>query len=245
MKRLLYVILVKGNQAPFNNLKIRKALAMAVDREALRYGNPAFGVVPPSIHGAKLNFRSVMSDRAYFSEDAALAKKLLAEGLHEEGLSKLPDFSIIMNEGDNHEIIAESIINDWYEKLGVEVSSELQSWPELLDNRKIQNYAMARAGWAADFNDPASMLELFSSQSASNDTGWSDTVYDGYMKQARLTTDTGIRMQIYAKAEKLLIDQMVIIPLFYCVSDVLHNPKIKNVYVEYDGSIAFTRGSWL
>ncbi|AIQ58579.1 hypothetical protein PBOR_17755 [Paenibacillus borealis] len=233
------------NSGPFKNLKIRKALAMAVDREGLRYGTPAFGVVPPSIHGAKLNFRTEVSDNAYFKEDAAMAKALLEEGLREEGLTTLPGFSIIMNDEGDHASIAESVISDWKEKLGIQASIEVQSWPELMDNRVNQNFSVARAGWGADFNDPASMLELFTSWSPDNDSGWSDEWYDAYIKEARQTADPVIRMQIYAKAEKMLIDQMVILPLFYCVSGVLHNPLIKDVYVDYTGAIAFSRGSWL
>ena len=232
------------NKAPFNNLKIRKALAMAIDREGLLYGNPAFGFVPPTIHGTKLNFRSEMSDKANFTENIAAAKELLKEGLREAGLTELPEFTIIVNEDNNHEVIARKVIDGWYKNLGIEANVESQSWPELLDNRKNQNFTIARAGWTADFNDPASMLGLFTSWSPDNDTGWSDKVYDGYMKQAQQTTDTGTRMQIYAKAEKLLMDQMVVIPLFYSVTDLLSNPGIKNVYVDYDGSIAFTRGAW-
>ncbi|WP_342422679.1 peptide ABC transporter substrate-binding protein [Paenibacillus sp. FSL E2-0178] len=233
------------SKAPFNNLKIRKALAMAIDRESLRYGNPAFGFVPPSIHGAKLNFRSEMSGRAYFREDAAAARVLLKEGLRESGLAKLPVFTIIVNDGSNHGAIAKKVIDGWHKNLGIDVNIEIQSFPELVKNRENQNYTMARAGWTADFNDPASMMELFSSQSVSNDTGWSNTVYDRYMHQAQQTTDTGKRMEIYAKAEKLLIEQMAVIPLFYCVTDLLSNPNIQNVYVDYDGSIAFTRGFWM
>ncbi|MNC77936.1 Oligopeptide-binding protein OppA precursor [compost metagenome] len=62
------------------------------------------------------------------------------------------------------------------------------------------------------------------------------------MAQAKFTSDPDKRLELYAKAEKLLIDQMVIIPLYYYVSDVLHKPGIQNVYHNYDGSIAFTRG---
>ncbi len=111
-----------------------------------------------------------------------------------------------------------------------------------LDNRHNQNYTMARGGWSADYNDPASFLEYFASWSVNNDTGWSDKVYDSYIKQARGITNPQERNQLYAKAEKKLIDQMVIIPLYYYVTDVLHKPNIKNVYVDYDDTVAFTRG---
>ncbi|WNS45354.1 peptide ABC transporter substrate-binding protein [Paenibacillus sp. MMS20-IR301] len=239
-----YYYMFNLNQAPFSNLKIRKALAMALDREQL-YGNPAYGVIPPAIHGVKGSFRSEVADQAYFTMDIAAAKQLLAEGLREEGLSKLPSFSIIMNEGEGHENIAKRVVTAWNRNLGIEATIELQNWTLLLENRRNQNFMMARAGWSADFNDPASMLEPFTSWSADNDTGWSNSQYDGYIKQAKQTADPAQRMQLYAKAEKMLIDQMIILPLYYCVADVAHNPLLKNVYIDYDGSIAFARGSWL
>ncbi|MRN55038.1 peptide ABC transporter substrate-binding protein [Paenibacillus monticola] len=230
------------NKAPFNNLKIRKALAMAVDRESIHYGTPAYGFVPWNIPGAKLDFRAEIQDTHYFSEDVVLAKKLLQEGLQEEGFTKLPSFSIIVNANSNHSTIAKSVISSWNKNLGVEATLELQPWAELLDNRYSQNFTMARAGWAADYNDPAAMLEYFTSWSTDNDTGWSNKLYDSYIRKARQTTEPRDRIQAYAKAEKLLIDQMVIIPLYYYVADVLHKSNIENVYVDYDSSVVFARG---
>ncbi|WP_339314135.1 peptide ABC transporter substrate-binding protein [Paenibacillus sp. FSL M7-0896] len=232
------------NKPPFNNLKIRKALSMAINREGLNFGHPAFGFVPLSIHGTKFNFRSEVSDRAYFEEDVAAAKELLKEGLREAGLIKLPTFSIIVNKSSLHEDIAANVIKDWRENLGIEASIEVQSFEELLDNRDDQNYAIARGSWTADYNDPYTMLNLFSSQSGSNYTGWSNTQYDRYLQQANQVTDPAKRIQFFASAEKILMDQMVMIPLFYAEIEYLSNPNVQNVYIDYDGSIAFTRGSW-
>lgn len=230
------------NEAPFNNLKIRKALALAVDREAIHYGTPAYGYVPGSIRGAEKSFRTEITDTAYFKEDAVAAKELLQEGLKQEGLTKLPSFSIIVNDSYSHAIIARSVISSWEKNLGIEVNLEIQKWDEFLYNRQNQNYTVARGSWAADYNDPASFLEYFTSWSGNNDTGWSNKIYDSYVQQARRTFNTQERNQLYAKAEKKLIDQMVIIPLYYYVTDVLHKSNIKNIYVDYDSSIAFTRG---
>ncbi|MGN7759882.1 peptide ABC transporter substrate-binding protein [Paenibacillus sp. 22594] len=230
------------SKAPFNNLKIRQALAMAIDREAIHYGTPAYGFVPLTIHGAKQPYRSEISDKRYFSEDLITAKNLLQEGLKEEGLTRMPDFSVIMNEG-SHSIIAKSVINSWKKNLGVTASLEVQNWEQFLNNRSDQNYTVARGGWTVDYNDPASSLELFTSWSAANDTGWGNKQYDNYLRQARQQPDPAERIRYYAKAERLLMDQMVVIPLYYYTSDVLHKPNIQNVYVDYDESIAFTRGS--
>lgn len=239
----VYYYIFNINEAPFDNVKIRKALAMAIDRESLRFGTPAYGFVPRNIAGAQRSFRSEVKDTAYFKEDVKLANQLLQEGLKEEGLPQLPSFTIIVNEGSEHEFIAESIVSGWNENLGIEADVEVQDWADLLYNRMDQNFTVARAGWSGDYSDPSAFLEYFTSSSANNDSGWSSPLYDSYLRQASQTLEPGARMKLYAKAEKLLIqDQMIIIPLYYYIADVLHKPYIHNVYVDYDGSIAFARG---
>lgn len=228
------------SKAPFKNLKIRKALAMAANRESIGYGTPAYGFIPRTIRGSKLNFRSEIMDTRYFKEDVELAKRLLQEGLKEEGLTVLPSFSIIINEG--HEDITKTVIKSWERNLGITASFEVQPWEKLLDNRLKLNYTVAKAAWAADYNDPSTFLNYFTSWSSDNDSGWSSGLYDSYIRQARLTLETSERNKLYAKAEKLLIDQMVILPLYYYYADVLHKPNIKKVNIDYDGSISFSRG---
>ncbi|MFE4712450.1 peptide ABC transporter substrate-binding protein [Paenibacillus sp. NPDC056722] len=230
------------NKAPFKNVKIRKALAMAIDRKALSYGTPAYGFVARGIRGTKTDFRSEISDTAYFKEDLKQAGQLLKEGLKEEGLKALPSFSIIINEGDGHKTIAQAVIGDWKKNLGINASIEVKSFGELIDKRHKGSYSIARAGWGADFNDPATFLEYFTSWSGTNDSGWSSPQYDNYIKQAQQTFDTRKRMQLLANAEKVLIEQMVIIPLYYYVVDVLRKPDIRNVYIDNDRSVIFSRG---
>ncbi|UQZ36784.1 peptide ABC transporter substrate-binding protein [Paenibacillus sp. PK3_47] len=230
------------HEAPFDNVKIRKALAMAVDREALIFGTPAYGFIPPAITGNGLNYRRQVADTSYFKENVAQAKKLLQEGLKEEGLSELPEFSIIVNEEGGHDLVAFSVISDWNKNLGIEAGLEFQPWQQLLSNRYSQNYTIARAGWGADYNDPSAMLGIFTSESPDNDSGWSSPQYDSYVAQAKAVSDPAKRNALYAKAEKLLIDDMVILPLYYYVADVLHKPEVKNVYLDYDGNIIFSRG---
>ncbi|MFC3746828.1 peptide ABC transporter substrate-binding protein [Paenibacillus sp. GCM10012306] len=233
------------NKAPFKNLKIRKALAMAIDREALPYGTPAYGFVAPGIRGTKTEFRSEIPDTAYFKENLAQAGQLLKEGLKEEGLKVLPSFSILINEGDMHKSVAQAIIGNWKKNLGINASIEVKSFVEMIDKRWKGNYSIARAGWSASFNDPETFLEYFTSWSDLNYSGWNSPQYDNYIKQAQQTFDIRKRMQLLANAEKVLIDQMVILPLYYYVVDVLRKPDIKNVYIDYDRSVIFSRGYFL
>ncbi|MEF2965737.1 peptide ABC transporter substrate-binding protein [Paenibacillus sp. M1] len=241
---LSYYYQFNTTEAPFDNLKIRKALAMAVKREQIDYGTPAFGFVPPGLHGVKSDFRSEVSDKTYFMEDINEARRLLKEGLAEEGLAKLPKFKIIVNDSldNSHTDIANVVINNWKQNLGIEVEVEVQEWPELIDNRYQMNYQVARAGWAADYNDPAAFLEYFTSWSTDNDSGWSNENYDSYVKLASQTSDPALRNKLYANAEKLLIEQMVIIPLYYYSDYVVINPNLKDVFMDFDGSVEFVHG---
>lgn len=187
-----------------------------------------------------MNFRSEIIDTRYFKEDVIQAKKLLQEGLKEEGLTQLPSFSIIINEG--HEEIAEAVINSWNKNLGITVGFEVQPWEDLLDNRLKLNYTMAKAAWAADYNDPSTFLDYFTSWSSDNDSGWSSALYDSYIKQARLTLDTSERNKLYAKLKKCSLTKWssfrcIIFMLMFCI-----NLTLKKVSVEYDGSISFSRG---
>lgn len=229
------------NKAPFHNLKIRKALAMALDRE-LFGGIPAYGLIPYGVRGAKLDYRSEISDEGYISEDIAQAKRLLQEGLKEEGLTKLPSFKISLNEGYDHTQVAMIVISSWIKNLGVEAEIELLTWEDQLANRYSGNYTVARGGWSADFNDPANFMEFLTSASPENNTSWHNKQYDAYVQQARHTDKVQERMALYGKAEKLLMDEMVLLPLFYNFTHVLHKPNLNGVYVNFDRTINFTRG---
>ncbi|WP_162551285.1 peptide ABC transporter substrate-binding protein [Paenibacillus tepidiphilus] len=232
------------NERPFTNVKIRRALSMAIDREALIYGSPAFGFVPPAVRSGNLNYRTAVPDTSLFSKDITLAKQLLQEGLKEEGYAELPGFTVIVNDGDVHSQIAMSVISDWHKYLGIEASLKVQAWQELLNNRYSGNFTVARAGWTADYNDPAAMLEFLTASSPDNDTSWNNKQYDSYVRKGKQSADSKERIQLYAQAERLLMNQMGVIPLYYYEADVLHHPDLQNVYLRYDGIVCFTRGYW-
>ncbi|QUL52154.1 peptide ABC transporter substrate-binding protein [Paenibacillus tritici] len=231
-------------QKPFTNLNIRKALALAVDRKVMSMSIPAYGFVPWTLFGSKAQYRSEISDAAYNGANLSKAKELLAKGLKQENLTKLPPFTVIVNEGDDHAAIAKKLVKQWNEKLGVTATIKAQSWQTVLANRQSGTFQVARAGWSADYNDPSTFLNYFRSDSADNDSGWSNKTYDQYVKQAEQTFDAAKRVELYAKAEQLLMNQAVMLPLHNYVVGILRNPLIAGVYIDYDGTIAFSRGYW-
>lgn len=234
-------------EVPFNNIKVRKALSMAIDRQAIvesvtMAGEvPSFGFVPPGIIGLKEDYRTEVKDD-FFTEDVEEAKKLLAEGMSELKLDKFPKTTLIFNTSDGHKKIAEAIAEMWRQNLGVVVGVENQEFPVLLKNRTAMNYQIARAGWGADYNDPMTYLDMFVSGGTQNNTGFASPEYDALIKKAGESGDQAERVAAMTEAEKILMDYMPIMPIYYYSNTYMLKPGFKNIFLDYKGDIDYTRG---
>ncbi|WGU95205.1 peptide ABC transporter substrate-binding protein [Paenibacillus dendritiformis] len=243
-----YYYLFNNQQEPFNNVNIRKALSRAIDRQLIvdkvTLGGelPAFGIVPPGITGLKDGFRNEHKDD-YFTENIEEAKALLQKGLGELGLSAMPEFTLAYNTDENHKKVAEAVADMWSKNLGVKVKIENQEWGVFLKNRTALNYQMARAGWTTDYNDPMSFIDLYMTGSGNNDIGYSNPEFDKLVREAKRALDNKERMELMAQAERMLIEQdQAIIPLYYYTSVGLKKPYLKNVFIDYQGMINYSRG---
>lgn len=235
------------NEVPFNNVKVRKALAMAIDRQAIvesvtMAGEvPSFGFVPPGIIGEKEDYRTEVKDD-FFTENADEAKKLLTEGLAELKLTKFPKVTLTFNTSDGHKKIAEAIVEMWRQNLGIEVGIENQEFSVLLKNRTAMNYQIARAGWGADYNDPMTYLDMFVTNGGQNNTGFASAEYDALIKRANASGDQKERIAAMTQAEKILMDYMPIMPIYYYSNVYMLKPGFKNIFLDYKGDIDYTRG---
>ncbi|WP_458461198.1 peptide ABC transporter substrate-binding protein [Paenibacillus sp.] len=235
------------NEAPFNNVKIRKAFAMSIQRQLIvdkvtQGGQiPAFGFVPPGIRGENGEFRDEHKDD-YFTENVEEAKTLLAEGMKEEGYTTLPAITLIYNTSDGHAKIALAIADMWKQNLGVDVKTENQEWGVFLENRQNQNFQVARSGWSADYNDPYNFLEMWTTGNTNNDAKFSNEQYDKDVKDTVKSADPAARMAAFADAEKILIqDEMGVMPIYYYTNVSLTKPYLKGVQLDFSGAIDFTR----
>lgn len=243
----LYYYLFNTTAKPFDNVKVRQALSMAISRqdltEKVTLGGqlPAFGIVPPGIKGEKEEFRTEVSDD-YFKEDYAEAKRLLAEGLAESKLAAMPPFGINYNTNDLHQKVAEAIAEMWRVNLGVTANINNQEWGVFLASRNALNYEVARGGWGADYNDPISFIDLFTSKSGNNNTGYSSAEYDALVNKVYSTDDSAVRMQAMADAEKLIMESRAIMPIYYYSTVYMMKPGFKNIYIDFKGDINYTHG---
>lgn len=218
---------------PFNNAKVRKALSMAIERQKITENvaqggqKPAFGVVPPGIPDASGDFQENTGN--LFKEDVAEAKKLLKEGLAEEGMKELPEFSILYNTLDSHKKIAEAVQGMWRDNLGVEVTLENAEFQVKLDREKAGDFEISRAGWVGDYVDPMTFM-LWETDGAYNDAGWSNKEYDNLLKEAKSTMDPKERMDALHKAEKVMIDEMPILPVYFYTKPYMVKSNVTGVF---------------
>ncbi|MGO4547554.1 peptide ABC transporter substrate-binding protein [Paenibacillus sp. 2TAB23] len=242
-----YYYMFNTEEVPFNNVKVRKALAMAIDRQAIvesvtMAGEvPSFGFVPPGIIGVKEDYRNEVKDD-FFTEDVEEAKKLLAEGLAELKLAKFPEATLTFNTSDGHKKIAEAIVEMWRQNLGIVVGAKNEEFSVLLKNRTAMNYQISRAGWGADYNDPMTYMDMFVTGGGQNNTGFASPEYDALIKKAYASGDQAERIEAMKEAEKILMDQMPIMPIYYYSNVYMLKPGFKNIFLDYKGDIDYTRG---
>jgi oligopeptide transport system substrate-binding protein len=220
----IYFYMLNVTRPPLNDVKVRRALAMAVDRESLvryvvRGGQlPAHSFVPPDTGG--------YTSRASIPTDVPGARKLLAEAGYPGGAG-LPPIEILINTSENHRVVAEAIQEMWRRSLGVDARIVNQEWKVYLDSRATMNYQVCRAGWIA-YLDPNGFLENFVTGGTNNQTGFADPQYDGLIQEAARTRDPAARLEVFQRAEKILLDAAPIIPIYDYTNPYLIRPSVLN-----------------
>jgi oligopeptide transport system substrate-binding protein len=246
-----YYYLFNTQDKPFDNVKIRKAFSMSIDRQAIidnvtkANQTPAFGLVPPSIAGMDgKSYREIYPDSAYSSENTEEAKKLLAEGLQESGLDKFPDTTLLYNTDEGHKAIAEAMVDMWRKNLGVELKLANQEWGTFLESRKAGQFGIARAGWGADFNHAINFTyDLIHPKSGNNDGKYNNEEVGKALDDSLLATDEKTRLELISKAEKIaLSDEMAVLPIYYYTTVTMIKPGFTDVVSDYAGHLDWAFG---
>lgn len=217
---------------PLNNLNIRKALALSLNREDIvqhvtQLGEkPAYSLIPPELlHGEHIPL---------FQEDPALAKELLNEGLRELGLkaNQLPPLTLSYNTFETNHKVAQTIQEQWTKTLGVDVKLENKEWKVYLDDITQGNYQIARLSRYSSKHDAESYIENFDLDSTAGFRGnWSSPPFSHLFHQALQTSSPEKRESLLRQAEAIIISEMPIIPLYFRSGVYLKNPLLNNVYI--------------
>jgi oligopeptide transport system substrate-binding protein len=228
-----YYYVFNSQKAPFDNPKVRKALSLAINREALVTNvikggkKPAYAWVAPGLVNPATGKDFREEGGNYVLEDVTLAKKLLAEAGYPDGKG-LPPITILFNTGEMHKAVGEAIQEMWKQNLGISVTLTNQESKVFLDSRSQGEFQVARASWIGDYADPMTFMDVF--KDPSNDAKYNNPTYNHLLEEAQSTMDQKIRMQAMHDAEKLLFDDAVILPIYYTTQPYVARPYVKGYF---------------
>jgi oligopeptide transport system substrate-binding protein len=219
------------SRPPFaNNLALREALSMAVDRELLvasvtgRGEQAAWSWVPSGVDNytpPQLGFASLSK-----VERERLARLRYKEAGY--GPDKPLQLELRYNTGDQHQKIAVAIQSMWRDVLGVEVTLLNEEFGVLLSNiRAAEVTQVFRSGWTGDYNDAHTFLGVMMSGNASNLTGYASEEYDELMRRAGAQLDPDRRRLYLEEAERVMLSDHPLIPLYVYVNKHLVSPGVR------------------
>lgn len=220
----VYFYRVNTTRKPLDDPRVRRALAMAIDRDVIctrvmRTGQiPAHFLTPPDTAG--------YTAEARIPYDVAGARELLAEAGYPNG-EGFPTIDILYNTMDQHQMIAEAIQQMWKNDLGIDVTLTNQEWKVYLNSTDQMDYDLARAGWIGDVVDPINFLECFVTNGGNNRTGWSSPEYDDLLRRARQQHDLDERYALYQQAEAIFVDAVPVIPIYHYTRNFLIRPEVR------------------
>ncbi|SFB26685.1 dipeptide transport system substrate-binding protein [Lentibacillus halodurans] len=230
----LYFYRFNVEEEPFQNEKIRKAFALAINQEDIvdyvtknkEEAAKAF-VSPGFTTPSGEDFRDVNGDLVNF--DPEQAKQLLEEGMEAEGYDELPPVTLTYNTDEQHKAIAETMQNMFSENLGIDVELANTEWNVFLEDQKALNLQFSRSSFIFDYGDPVNFLESFTTDSSMNRTGWSHDEYDELIAQAKQETNEEERWQHMYEAEKLVAEEMPIFPIHYYNQVYIYKDNVKDI----------------
>jgi oligopeptide transport system substrate-binding protein len=223
----IYYIGFNVTEPPFDDIKVRKAMSHAIDKELI--GNqvllglvtPAYGILPEGLPGYTGKIKGL-------KHDPEKAKRLLASSRY---ANQMPRIVItVPGTGGSVGLDLEVIEEMWRQTLGLDVEFSQVEWATFLEDLSSKEFqAFAGLGWAADYPDPQDFLDiLFHSQSKLNHTAYSDSKLDKLLEAARISPSWEERVTLYQKAEQLIVDNAPWIPLWYQGEQlVLIKPYVK------------------
>ncbi|KEA53595.1 MULTISPECIES: oligopeptide ABC transporter substrate-binding protein OppA [Mangrovibacter] len=238
-----YYYEINNQKPPFNDVRVRTALKLSLDRDIIvnkvkNQGDlPAYGYTPPYTDGAKL------TQPAWFGWSQAKRNEEARKLLEEAGFTKDKplSFDLLYNTSDLHKKLAIAVSSIWKKNIGANVKLDNQEWKTFLDNRHQGNFSVARAGWCADYNEPSSFLNTMLSDSSNNTAHYKSEAFDKIMADTLKVKTEEERAELYNKAEQQLDKDSVIVPVYYYVNARLVKPwvggytgkdPLDNVYVK-------------
>ena len=222
-----YFYLINTTRKPLDDVRVRRALSLALDREeicekVMAAGEvPAYALVPPGMEG--------FNNQRCSPRDVEQAQQLLAEAGYPGGRG-FPRMDILYNTDESHQTVAELIRSQWQRALGIQVKTRNEEWASYNSSQRQMSYNICRRGWVGDYLDPYTFLSLYETDGENNNTGFSNAEYDRLLKQATREPDPDKRFRILEQCERILMDELPILPLYFYVSKNMVKTHVRGFY---------------
>lgn len=225
----IYYYWFNTRKRPFDDVRVRRALSRAIDKKRIvdtvlhGLNAPAWSMVP-DLFGDVTGYRPPIGEADGF--DPVAARKLLAEAGFPRGAG-FPATELYFNSGgDGHRLIAEAVQAMWKEHLGLEIALVNLEWKVMLSEMHAGNFQLARSGWQADYPEPSTFLTVFLGDGGQNESGWKSALFDRTLTEALSESDPQRRNALYARCERILLDELPVIPLYTYSKSALNHPRL-------------------
>lgn len=209
---------------PLDDVRVRRALALALDRDALvgrvlpGGRKPAASFVPPFLPGYTPPARQAF--------DPGQARELLAAAGFPAGRG-FPELELTHHTSELLRLVSEAIQQMWKRELGLTVRLTQQEKKTVYERRRAGDYQLVLGTWTADYLDATTFLDMWRMGSGNNQTGWSDPAYDALCDRANTLLDADERAQVLASAERLLLEAAPIVPIYFNTRIYLLDAAVK------------------
>ena len=237
--------LININKEPYDDVRVRKALNLAIDRDALinnvlqSADIPAFGLVP---EGYVVDGKDFTEGRGNFDLDAKAkveeARELLAEAGYPDG-EGFPTMELAYYSDPQVKLIVETLAQMFKDNLGIDVNISTEEWAVYYDNVKAFKYDVAAMGWGADYLHPMTFMSLFYTTDLNNLPKYSNPEYDDLINQAQAEQDPVKAMKIMQDAEVILINDYPFLPLYFRANSLMMDQRVQGWYLTATNSLMF------
>lgn len=242
-----YYYVFNTKRKPFDDVRVRRALSLAIDREVitdkiLGQGQiAAYSFTPPIVDGFELKKpESQLMTKAARIEKA---KALLTEAGY--GPGKPLSVDILYNTNEGHKRIALAVASMWKQNLGVNAVLNNMEWKTMVSTLNEGDFNVSRYGWNGDYNDASTFLDIMSSSSSANSGQWKSTEYDALLAKAHDSMDAAERTRLYQEAEALIDKEAPIAPIYFSVKSRLLKPFVKGYPYQNPQDVVYSREIYL
>ena len=218
-----------------SDARVRKALEYALDLDAIATSvvlnsEPATGFIPEgmaSVDDPTKPFKkdNLLSDAG----NVELAQQLLAEAGYPNGEGFPTDLELLYTTDESNKALAEAIVQMWKENLNINVKAVNLEGKVRLDRKNTGDFDFSLDGWTTDYLDPYSFLEIFETDNQYNNSHYSNTEYDALLQIAKNSSDQSERQEAMVEAEKILMDDMGVMPLYVATKSYMESDAVSGV----------------